>query len=56
MFGHACDETDDLMPAPIYYAHKILKEMSRIRRNDKKSFLLPDSKSQITLQYKVANL
>ncbi len=52
MFGHACDETDDLMPAPIYYAHKILKEMSRIRRNDKKSFLLPDSKSQITLQYK----
>ena len=52
MFGHACDETDDLMPAPIYYAHKILKEMSKIRRNDKKSFLLPDSKSQITLQYK----
>ncbi len=52
MFGHACDETKDLMPAPIYYAHKILKEMSRIRHNDKNSFLLPDSKSQITLQYK----
>ena len=52
MFGHACDETDDLMPAPIYYAHKILKEMSRIRHKDKNSFLLPDSKSQITLQYK----
>ena len=51
MFGHACDETDDLMPAHIL-CPQILKEMARIRRNDKKSFLLPDSKSQITLQYK----
>ena len=52
MFGFACDETDDLMPAPIYYSHKILKEMSRLRHSDRNSFLLPDSKSQITLQYK----
>ena len=52
MFGFACDETEDLMPAPIYYSHKILKEMSRLRHIDKDSFLLPDSKSQITLQYK----
>ena len=51
MFGYACDETDNLMPAPIYYSHKILKEMSKLRHEDKNSFLLPDSKSQITLQY-----
>ena len=51
MFGFACDETENLMPAPIHYSHKILKEMSRLRHADKNSFLLPDSKSQITLQY-----
>ena len=51
MFGFACDETEDLMPAPIHYSHKILKEMSRLRHADRNSFLLPDSKSQITLQY-----
>ena len=52
MFGFACDETEALMPAPIYYSHKILKEMSVLRHNDKDSILLPDSKSQITLEYK----
>ena len=52
MFGYACNETDDLMPAPIYYAHKILKEMAKKRHEDKNSILLPDSKSQITLEYK----
>ena len=52
MFGYACDETEDLMPAPIYYSHKILKEMSIIRHADKNCVLLPDSKSQITLEYK----
>ena len=52
MFGYACDETEDLMPAPIYYSHKILKEMSKIRHDDKNSILLPDSKSQITLEYR----
>jgi S-adenosylmethionine synthetase len=51
MFGFACDETEDLMPAAIYYSHKILKEMSILRKTDRNSFLLPDSKSQITLQY-----
>ena len=51
MFGYACDETEDLMPAPIYYSHKILKEMSKIRHADKNCILLPDSKSQITLEY-----
>ena len=52
MFGFACDETEALMPAPLYYSHKILKEMSKLRHNDKNSILLPDSKSQITLEYK----
>ena len=52
MFGFACDETKALMPAPIYYSHKILKEMAVLRHNDKDSILLPDSKSQITLEYK----
>tara|TARA_B100001093_G_C26810689_1_gene1007459 strand:- start:746 stop:1924 length:1179 start_codon:yes stop_codon:yes gene_type:complete len=52
MFGYACKETEALMPAPIYYCHKILKEMSAIRHENKNSILLPDSKSQITLEYK----
>ena len=52
MFGFACDETEALMPAPIYYSHKILKAMSILRHNNKDSILLPDSKSQITLEYK----
>jgi S-adenosylmethionine synthetase len=52
MFGYACNETGVLMPAPIYYSHKILKELSNIRHADKNSFLLPDSKSQITLEYR----
>ena len=49
MFGYACDETEALMPAPIFYSHKILKEMANLRHNNKNSILLPDSKSQITL-------
>ena len=52
MFGYACNETEALMPAPIFYSHKILKEMSIIRHMNKNSVLLPDSKSQITLEYK----
>ncbi len=52
MFGYACNETDVLMPAPIYYSHKILRDLSSIRHADKNSFLLPDSKSQVTLEYK----
>ena len=52
MFGYASDETEVLMPAPIYYAHEILKELATIRHENKNSILLPDSKSQITLEYK----
>ena len=52
MFGHACDETPDLMPAPIYYAHKILELLSNARRSGKEKRLGPDAKSQVTVKYK----
>ena len=51
MFGHACRETDVLMPAPIYYAHSILRKMAAARHSGAEPYLGPDSKSQVTLQY-----
>ncbi len=51
MFGYAVDETESYMPAPIYYSHLILKEMSNIRHSGKADFLGPDSKSQLTIEY-----
>jgi S-adenosylmethionine synthetase len=51
MFGYACSETEVLMPAPIYYSHKILEFMAADRKNGKADKLGPDSKSQITLMY-----
>jgi len=51
MFGYACRETDELMPAPIYYSHNILRAMAAARHAGKEPKLGPDSKSQITLQY-----
>lgn len=51
MFGYACDETDVFMPAPIHYAHQILKRLADIRKADPDSILRPDSKSQITMLY-----
>ncbi len=53
MFGYACTETPDLMPAPLYYAHGILRRVSELRRIKDKSVegLLPDAKSQVTLKY-----
>jgi S-adenosylmethionine synthetase len=51
MFGYACDETPELMPAPIYYAHNILQAMSTARHAGKAPMLGPDAKSQVTLQY-----
>ena len=53
MFGYACRETPELMPAPLYYAHLILRRISEMRRNKDKlvAGLLPDAKSQVTLRY-----
>ncbi|HZV21457.1 MAG TPA: methionine adenosyltransferase [Hyphomicrobiales bacterium] len=51
MFGYACRETEQLMPAPIYYAHRILYEMSRLRHMGELPELGPDAKSQVTLLY-----
>ena len=51
MFGYAVDETESYMPAPIYYSHLILKELSDIRHSGKINFLRPDSKSQLSVKY-----
>ena len=51
MFGFACRETPELMPAPIYYAHAILKSLSKARHEGSAPKLGPDAKSQVTLQY-----
>ncbi len=51
MFGFACNETVELMPAPIMYAHKLLKKASDVRHNGELTWLRPDSKSQVTVQY-----
>jgi S-adenosylmethionine synthetase len=51
MFGYACDETPDLMPAPIDYAHQLARQLAAIRHDEKVSFLRPDGKTQVTLEY-----
>ena len=51
MFGYACRETDVLMPAPIFYAHKILKLLAKGRKENKIDGLEPDAKSQISIEY-----
>ncbi len=51
MFGYACRETEALMPAPIYYAHEILKSLADARHSGSEPGLGPDSKSQVTLHY-----
>ena len=51
MFGYACTETPELMPAPIYYSHKILELMAKGRKDGSLKGLEPDSKSQVTLKY-----
>jgi S-adenosylmethionine synthetase len=51
MFGFACDETPDLMPATLYYSHRILERLAQDRHARKVDFLEPDAKSQVTLRY-----
>jgi len=51
MFGYACDETPDLMPAAIYYSHRIMERQAQLRKDGRLPWLRPDAKSQITLKY-----
>ena len=51
MFGYACNETDVLMPMPIYYAHLLTKQQAQIRKTGILPWLRPDAKSQVTIQY-----
>ena len=51
MFGYACRETEELMPAPIHYSHQILKRLADMRKSDADSILRPDAKSQLTVVY-----
>jgi S-adenosylmethionine synthetase len=51
MFGYACNETPELMPAPIYYAHRLVERQAQLRKDGRLPFLRPDAKSQITMRY-----
>src|SRR3954471_10858994 len=51
MFGYACNDTPELMPAPIMFAHRLGRELTRIRKSGKASWLRPDAKSQVSVVY-----
>jgi len=51
MFGYACDETETLMPMPIFYAHRLTQRLAQVRKHGALNFLRPDGKSQVTIEY-----
>ncbi|MEW5942508.1 MAG: methionine adenosyltransferase [Pseudomonadota bacterium] len=51
MFGYACDETPQLMPMPIYYAHRLMERQAELRKDGRLPWLRPDAKSQVTIRY-----
>lgn len=51
MFGYACDETPQLMPLPIYYAHRLVEQQAKLRKSGRLSWLRPDAKSQVSVRY-----
>lgn len=55
MFGYACNEAPEFMPAPIYYSHRLVEQQAKVRKNGKLEWLRPDAKSQVTLRYDNAN-
>ncbi|QIK81119.1 methionine adenosyltransferase [Lysobacter sp. HDW10] len=51
MFGYACNEAPEFMPAPVYYSHRLVEQQAKVRKNGKLKWLRPDAKSQVTLKY-----
>ncbi|WP_133500838.1 methionine adenosyltransferase [Cognatilysobacter terrigena] len=51
MFGYACDEAPEFMPAPLYYSHRLVEQQAKVRKNGTLKWLRPDAKSQVTLRY-----
>ena len=55
MFGYACNETPQLMPMPIHYAHRLVERQAKMRRSGRMTWLRPDAKSQVSVNYKNGN-